>query len=364
MGSNELTYSQALDSARDAIGRFKRDDTAEVKRDNGYTVAQAMADYMRDRERVRRKALPRTRSVVKTHILPSLGAIQMDKLTHGKLKSWRDGLAEAMPRVRNKPGATEQAFRQIDISVEETARKRQATANRIFTVLRAALNHALKEGHVSSNSAWVRIKPFGQVDAPKVRYLTVQECREIIAVCPEDFRALVRAALYTGSRYGELMAMRVDAFSADSNTIHIPKSKSGRVRHIPVTDEGAAFFASVTDGRAPETTMFVHADGIRKDTAWEESQQRYWIELACEKASIGPVIGFHILRHTYASQLAMAGTPMPVIASLLGHADTRMTEKHYGHLSPTYIANTLRANLPSFGFEASKPGPMLMAKAS
>ena len=70
MGSNELTYSQALDSARDAIGRFKRDDTAEVKRDNGYTVAQAMADYMRDRERVRRKALPRTRSVVKTHILP------------------------------------------------------------------------------------------------------------------------------------------------------------------------------------------------------------------------------------------------------------------------------------------------------
>jgi integrase len=42
---------------------------------------------------------------------------------------------------------------------------------------------------------------------------------------------------------------------------------------------------------------------------------------------------------------------MPVIASLLGHADTRMTEKHYGHLSPSYVAQMLRANLPSFGFE-------------
>lgn len=38
---------------------------------------------------------------------------------------------------------------------------------------------------------------------------------------------------------------------------------------------------------------------------------------------------------------------MGVIAAQLGHADTRMTEKHYAHLAPSYIAQTVRSNLPT-----------------
>ncbi len=40
---------------------------------------------------------------------------------------------------------------------------------------------------------------------------------------------------------------------------------------------------------------------------------------------------------------------MGVIAAQLGHSDTRMTEKHYAHLAPSYIADTVRAALPGFG---------------
>lgn len=47
--------------------------------------------------------------------------------------------------------------------------------------------------------------------------------------------------------------------------------------------------------------------------------------------------------------LAMKGVPMGVIAAQLGHADTRMTEKHYAHLAPSYVADTIRAALPSLG---------------
>ena len=50
--------------------------------------------------------------------------------------------------------------------------------------------------------------------------------------------------------------------------------------------------------------------------------------------------------NTHGSHLAMAGVPMGVIAAQLGHADTRMTEKHYAHLAPSYIAQTIRANFP------------------
>jgi len=53
----------------------------------------------------------------------------------------------------------------------------------------------------------------------------------------------------------------------------------------------------------------------------------------------------------------MAATPMGVIAAQLGHVDTRMAEKHYAHLAPSYIADTIRANLPALGVigEADSP---------
>jgi len=37
---------------------------------------------------------------------------------------------------------------------------------------------------------------------------------------------------------------------------------------------------------------------------------------------------------------------MGVIATQLGHRDTRMTEKHYAHLAPSYVADTIRAHFP------------------
>ncbi len=356
-----MSFQAAQDAARRWYGELAHIDAGEVT-PGRYTVAEATADYLKDRERVRRKELSRTRSVIDAHILPSLGEIELAKLTHGKMKAWRNAVVEAPPRVRNKPGETQQAYREIDANDPDAIRKRQATANRILTVLKAALNHAYKENLVASKAAWEKIAPFCEVDVPKVRYLSVDECKRLIEACPFDFKSLIRGALYTGCRYGELTAMRVDAFNPDANTIHVERSKSGKGRYIPLTVEGAAFFESIVADRKPRQPMFYHSDGRRADEPWEHSQQRYWMELACETAKIAPAIGFHILRHTYASQLAMNGTPMPVIASLLGHADTRMTEKHYGHLSPSYVADTLRANLPSFGFEASK-GPRLIRKA-
>jgi len=347
-----MSFQEAQDASRRWYTQLAHIDAGELA-PGRYTVEQAMAEYLKDRERFRRKKLSRTRSVINTHILPFLGDVELSKLTHKRVKSWRDGVAEASPRIRTKKGV-EPAYRQVDASDADALRKRQATANRIFTVFRAALNHAYKENKVASKASWEKITPFREVDVPKVRYLSVAECKRLIHACPSDFRALVRGALYTGCRYGELTEMRVDAFNRDAGTIHIPRSKSGKGRYIPLTKEGSAFFETMTADRADDESMFTHAEGIRKAKAWEHSQQRYWIELACKDAEIAPSIGFHILRHTYASQLAMNGTPMPVIAALLGHADTRMTEKHYGHLSPSYVADTLRANLPSFGFQASK----------
>lgn len=70
---------------------------------------------------------------------------------------------------------------------------------------------------------------------------------------------------------------------------------------------------------------------------------------ACERGKVIPPATFHSLRHTYASHLSQQGVPLLFIAVALGHRDSRMVEKHYGHLTPSHIADAIRANLPSFG---------------
>ena len=50
-------------------------------------------------------------------------------------------------------------------------RSRRASANRIFGVLKAALNLAFREGHAASDEAWRRVKPFREASALKIRYL-------------------------------------------------------------------------------------------------------------------------------------------------------------------------------------------------
>jgi hypothetical protein len=45
----------------------------------------------------------------------------------------------------------------------------------------------------------------------------------------------------------------------------------------------------------------------------------------------------------------MKGVGLGVIAAQLGHADTRMTERHYAHLAPSYVAETIRAHFPTLG---------------
>jgi hypothetical protein len=47
----------------------------------------------------------------------------------------------------------------------------------------------------------------------------------------------------------------------------------------------------------------------------------------------------------------MNETPVMVIAQKLGHSDTRMVEKHYGHLGASFIAETIRPGAPRFGFK-------------
>ena len=109
---------------------------------------------------------------------------------------------------------------------DEAMRARRASANRVLTMLKAALNHAFDEGHVNNRDAWGRkLKPFRDVEVARVRYLT-REAQRLINAADMEFRPLVRAALETGCRYSELARLEMQDFNPDAATIAIRKSKA------------------------------------------------------------------------------------------------------------------------------------------
>ena len=143
--------------------------------------------------------------------------------------------------------------------------------------------------------------------------------------------------------------MKASDFNADAGTVTVRESKSGKVRHVHLTESGQAFFSELTADKKRSARMFLRADG----EPWGKSQQQRPMRQACKIAKIDPPVPFKALRTTYGSLLAMAGVPLQVIASAMGHADTRITEKHYAHLLPDHVATTIRAKLPAFSTEKS-----------
>jgi integrase len=338
-----LDYGQAQKAARAWWRADLRREEGHNTRSGPFTVADAIADYLKVFERRGGKSVYSTRRAAETHVLPTLGTTLVAKLTAKKIEDWHHSLAEQAPLARSTPGRKPN-HRKVDKSADGV-RKRRATANRILTVLKAALNHAWKVGQVASDDAWRRVKPFKSVETARVRYLTEAECVRLVNACKPDFRDLVRGALLTGCRYSELANMHAADFNADSGIITVREGKAGKPRHVVLTEEGQKLFASFTAGKLGDDPIFTRGDG----GVWGKSHQlRPTIE-ACKRAKIKPAISFHVLRHTHGSTLAMRGVPMVVIADQLGHADTRMTEKHYAHLAPSYVAETIRTHFPTLG---------------
>jgi integrase len=316
--------------------------------DGPYTVKTCVEEYLNFLE-AKRKSARDARWRAEALILPKLGNLACIDLTAPGLRKWLADTAAAAPRLRTRKSEKQQ-YRKINIDEEEQRRRRRATANRVLTILKAALNRAWREGKIPSDDAWRRVEPFEEADAPRVRYLTIDECRRLINSAQGSFRDLVRAALLTGCRFGELAALQVRDFNPDAGTLHIRTSKSGRGRHVVLHDEGIELFTDLSAGRRGVELMLRKGDGDR----WGKSNQTRPMAEACALASIDPTANFHSLRHTYASHAVMAGAPLLVVAKNLGHADTRMVEKHYGHLSATYVADAIRAAAPRFAATAEK----------
>ena len=315
--------------------------------------------------RLNRKSYDHTQKLCNRHIVSKLGSTPVNNLTTPDIDRWVRQIAKSPPptpsgkarlpyAIKLDSGETTRTghaiytFTPLPYSdwTDDMQRQRKSSANRILTVLKAALNYAWRNGYADNPDAWARVKPFENVDAPRIAHIGKKQAQDLLDACTDDFRPMARAALMTGCRYGELCNLLVDDFKGDH--IHIRISKTGKMRDIPLSAVGMKFFESLSKGKDKEDYLLVHQDGSK----WKHSHQIRPMVKACKKAKINPAISFHILRHTYATLLLKSdsdrGMSIRDVAALLGDS-VSTCEKHYGHVIQDALKKEVVRKLPSFG---------------
>ncbi|WP_070154106.1 tyrosine-type recombinase/integrase [Sphingobium phenoxybenzoativorans] len=330
-----LNYGQAQDHAR----KWLTGKTGVEKVTANYTVGDALDDYLnaftgKDKVNTKRRA--------DKLIRPILGHVHLSKLTSAQIKKFLTDRANAPARLRTGKGK-EQQYRPLE--TDDAKRKRRSTANRDMTVLKAALNLAFNEGHVASDAAWRKVKPFKGADRAKLRYLTDDEARRVVNGAEGVFRKIVQASLLTGARWGELRRLRCVDVDLSTATAWLQETKGDVPRVCYLEAEGGELFKQQMAGKDGNALIFPGPTGAR----WNDAQQIRRMNEACKAGKVSPPASFHDLRRTYGARLALRATPMAVIAEALGHKDERITRRHYAHLSPSYVADTVRANAAGLG---------------
>jgi integrase len=193
---------------------------------------------------------------------------------------------------------------------------------------------------------------------PKTNYLTSAESDLLLSTAEGQLQEMLLMALRTGMRQGEIRGLQWSSIdwqnrsiavrhSQDDRSRSLTSPKSHKERHIPMDsdlyeilfrrkkDSGYVFWNTMTD--VPFTTQRLIED----------------LQIHCKKAGVRK-IGWHVLRHTFATQLGLGNVPITVTKELLGHSSiiTTMRYSHVGNTamrSAIEILNPRNAQFMDFG---------------
>jgi integrase len=336
-GQKILTCEQAKEAARSWAKSIRSGAPVST----GLTVNDALDQYFEAKTAEGMKAVYDAKSRANLHIRPALGSTLVAELTADRLRRWRDAMVKKPKHLRTGRFAKKQNTREVDLHDAEALRRRRDTANRTLTVLKAAMNWAYSHQLVGDDKAWRLVKPFRATTAARVRFLETKEQQRLLNTAEGALRDLIAAALMTGARFSEIARLTVRDFDRGNGSVFIAESKSGKARHVPLTARGVTLFERLAAGKLPTAPLLTQESGEK----WKPATYQRSFKDTLERAKIENLT-LHELRHSYASTMVRAGAPLIVVAEALGHADTRMVSKHYAHLAPSYVADTIRRTAP------------------
>jgi integrase len=220
--------------------------------------------------------------------------------------------------------------------------------------LSGALSLAVRRGVIASNpmrSLTVDERP-RQTDRERPHEWSDEEIAELLGAATRlakrcesryDYTPLLRTAVFTGLRLGELLGLQWRHVDLDDGLLHVeqqwtrtgalapPKTKSG-IRRVPLSAELVSFLrklklASKHSGEAD----FVFASRAGTPLQHRNVQVRGF-EAARDLAGLPSTLTFHDLRHGFASMAAHRGVPVQTLSTALGHRHVGITQSVYLHL--------------------------------
>ncbi len=183
---------------------------------------------------------------------------------------------------------------------------------------------------------------------PKTDYLSPDECELLLSHTDGIVRELIITALRTGMRQGELKGLQWPSIDWENRSVAVRHSrddrqkilvspKSNRERHIPMDIDVCEMLHKRKRG-----TGYVFLDSDNEPFDYHRMERK--LTKACKEAGLRK-IGWHTLRHTFASHLAMRGVPLNTVQVLLGHS-TITTTMRYAHVAPSMLRSAIETLSP------------------
>jgi integrase len=300
-GATVLDYWQAQEKAKSVA---RGSDGSDIARP--LTVRRAAEVYLAVLEAKNPRTARDTRGRLNLHFLPKFGDELVGSLTKSKLEVWLNSLV-------------------LKSTDREAVRKSKDTANRVLSMVKALLNHALRDpgNGIVDDHAWRLVKPHRGVAVPRAAHFSAEQARALIGATPDkDFANLLTAGFLTGARYGELIACSVRDFDPVAKTLSVD-GKTGP-RTVILQPEAVTFFKHVRDDRSGDEPLVRRGDGAR----WNRSHQQRRMAVALERAGLDRGGTFYALRHSYISRAIEGEVPLNIIADNCG-TSIRMIETTY-----------------------------------
>jgi integrase len=208
-----------------------------------------------------------------------------------------------------------------------------ATVNRHLATLKHMFSKAVEWDMVESETL-KRIKRVKLLEENNkhLRYLSKEECQELINACGPSLRPIVVTAPNTGMRKGEILNLRWDQVDLKHGFILLDRTKNGERREIPINDTLGRTFKGLM--RRLDVPHVFYAK-----TALPLKDVKKSFQKALRRSKIHD-FKFHDLRHTFASHLVMSGVDLTTVKELLGHKTLTMTLR-YAHLAPSHKVKAL-----------------------
>jgi integrase len=281
------------------------DGRQQIRQQPDITFAQFSTVYLRDHAELHKRSVERDREILKV-LNRAFGSLILHEITAHRIEQFKRERLAGKWRSHGQTSAAKPI--------------KPGTVNRELDTLRGIFSKAVEWQQIREHP--MRSVKRLKVDNRRTRILTEAEQAALLAACPKKLGRIVRLALITGARVGELLALTwADVTEAE---LLLLETKNGRSRRLPRNPAIDAVLKVCTQSRSP--WLFTNPKTHQPYTV---NGVAHVFKRALTRAHIvtGDV-SLHTLRHTALSRMIASGIDDHTVMALSGHSSTRMLERY------------------------------------